>query len=161
MSTEIIVVPSLAEFPLIVALRESALAYASVHTAHLLGVALMVGCVVAFDLRILGVNRAIRVDHLAKHLLPLALCALVLIVPTGLAMFAVHSGDLLTSRLFILKMSLLMLSSALAIVFHTGPYRSVERWHTDVPAPKLARVVAALSIVVWLAVLLCASLLRA
>ena len=160
MSTEIIAVRGFGEFPLISALRDSAVAYACVKATHLVGVILIMGPVLAFDLRVLGVSRAIAVEHLARHLLPLAAVGVVFAVPTGLAMFAVHTDDLLLSRVFTLKMALLTLSASLAIIFHLGPYRNVAQWSVDHQAPVMARGIVLLSAACWFAVLVCATLLR-
>ena len=92
--------------------------------------------------------------------MPLALASLLLIVPTGLLMFAVHSGELLTSSLFALKMLLVLSGGILAVVFHTGPYTSVAAWASEVNPPVSAKLCAVGSILGWLAVIVCASQLR-
>ena len=143
------------QLPLAVAMRESAWLFPAAGAVHLAGVALLVGAVAAFDLRVLGVNTRVPVDHLARHLLPLAVAALALIVPTGLAMFAAKASDLLASRLFTIKMGLLFAHLVNAVLFHTGPYRSCAAWQVGVPAPVAAKLCALTSLVGWLAVLAC------
>ena len=143
------------QLPLAVAMRESAWLFPAAGAVHLAGVALLVGAVAAFDLRVLGVNTRVPVEHLARHLLPLAVAALVLIVPSGLAMFAAKASDLLASRLFTIKMGLLFAHLVNAVLFHTGPYRSWAAWRVGVPAPAAAKLCALVSLVGWLAVLAC------
>ena len=143
------------QLPLAVAMRESTWLFPAASAVHLAGVALLVGAVVAFDLRVLGVSPRVPVEHLARHLLPLAVAALVLIVPTGLAMFAAKASDLLASRLFTIKMGLLFAHLVNAVLFHAGPYRSSRTWQVDVPAPAAAKACALASLVGWLAVLAC------
>lgn len=160
MSGDVIAVPGLAELPFVVAIRDDPSLYGLVKTAHLLGVALLIGPVIAFDLRVLGLNRRLAVADFGRHLLPLAVAALVLIVPSGLAMFAVHSADLVASGAFALKMALLLAGGILAVAFHAGPYRSVASWNRDVRPPGLARLIAAVSMTGWIVMLYLAAALR-
>ncbi len=160
MTTEVVPVPGIEALPFAVALREDGFLLGCIQAVHLIGVALLAGPVIAFDLRLLGLNKHISVEHLARHLLPLAVAALVLIVPTGLAMFAAHAPDYLANRIFALKMLLFFLGGVLAIVFHTGPYRSVSTWPAHTAPPWPARACAAASLGGWCAVIVCGALLR-
>lgn len=158
--TDVVVVPGLDALPFAAALRDGPVLMTIVKTAHLTGIALMVGCVIAFDLRVLGLNAHIAIQQLARHLLPPAVLSLTLILPSGVAMFAAHAGDLLNNRLFALKMALILLGAVLAVVFHTGPYRDAEQWDRDRRVPVAARAIAVASILGWLAVIACAVAMR-
>ena len=68
--------------PLARMMRESLWAYPIVETIHIVGFVILVGSVVMFDLRVLGLSKGISVRALSRHLLPWSLAALVLIVPT-------------------------------------------------------------------------------
>ncbi len=120
---------------------------------------MLVGAVTVFDLRVLGFGRSIPVRALARLCLPWAVLSLLLIVPTGSLLFLAHADVLLTSRVFLLKMGLLMLAAVVAIGFHTGPYRSVDTWNIDAVAPLLARVCAVASMLIWVAVIFAGTLL--
>jgi len=141
------------------AMRENLWLYPSVEIVHIVGFVMLVGSVVMFDLRVLGLSRQVPVRALARHLLPWSLAALVLIVPSGLLMFAAHANDFISNRAFQLKMGLLLAAGINAAIFHTGPYRSVEQWDTAVAAPGWARVSVALSIAIWLSIIACGRLL--
>ena len=141
------------------AMRESLWLYPSVEIVHILGFVTLVGAVAMFDLRVLGLSKAIPVRALARHLLPWSVGALLLIVPSGLLMFAAHAGDFLGNRAFQLKMALLLTAGMNAAIFHTGPYRSVDSWNTHSAAPAGARLSAAISLVVWVAIICCGRLL--
>lgn len=141
------------------AMRESLWLYPAVEVVHIVGFVILVGSVLMFDLRVLGLNRQISVRALGRHLLPWSWAALVLIVPTGFLMFTAHANDFLANKAFQLKMALLMTAGLNAIAFHTGPYQSVKDWDTDVPAPLAAKASVAASIVLWLAVIACGRLL--
>lgn len=141
------------------AMREWLWLYPAVQIAHIFGFTILVGSAVMFDLRVLGLSKQIPVRALARHLLPWSLAALVMIVPTGLLMFAAHADDFLNNRAFQIKMALLLAAGMNAAMFHTGPYQSVRSWDTEAAAPVLARASAALSIALWIGVISCGRLL--
>jgi hypothetical protein len=141
------------------AMREMLWLYPAVEIVHIVGFTILVGSVVMFDLRVLGLSRSISVRALARHLLPWSVCALLLIVPTGLMMFSAHAADFLGNRAFQLKMALLLAAGMNAGIFHTGPYSSVASWDTHAAAPAMARVSVALSIAIWIAIISCGRLL--
>ena len=141
------------------AMREWLWLYPAVEIVHIFGFAILVGSIVMFDLRVLGLSRQISVRALSRHLLPWSLAALVLIVPTGLMMFSAHAGDFLNNRAFQLKMALLLTAGMNAAMFRAGPYQTVKSWDTHATAPVLARISVALSIVLWIGVISCGRLL--
>ena len=140
-------------------LREQPVLYAGIKTVHIVGFTILVGAVVMFDLRVLGLSRTLSVRALARHLLPWSVAALLLILPSGLAMFAAHAGDLIASRAFQLKMALILAAGMNAAFFHTGPYTSVASWDANATAPMSARLCVAASIAIWVAVIACGTLL--
>ena len=141
------------------AMREWLWLYPGVEIIHIVGFTLLVGSVVMFDLRVLGLSKAIPVRRLSRHLLPWSLGALVLIVPTGLLMFSAHASDFLTNRAFQLKMALLLSAGLNAAYFRMGPYQTVTSWDVEAPAPPAAKLSVALSLVLWLGVISCGRLL--
>lgn len=145
--------------PLSRAMRYSLWLYPIVETAHIAGFAVLVGAVVLFDLRVLGMSRFVPVRALGRHLLPWAMGSLLLIVPAGLMMFSAHPHDFLGNPVFLLKLTLLALAGANALAFHAGIYRGVHEWNVNLPSPALARVHALASILIWIAVIACGRLL--
>jgi hypothetical protein len=141
------------------AMREWLWLYPGVEIAHIVGFTLLVGSVVMFDLRVLGLSKGIPVRRLSRHLLPWSVGALAIIVPTGLLMFSAHASDFLTNRAFQLKMALLLTAGLNAAYFHMGPYQGVKSWDVDAPAPLAAKLSVALSLVLWLGVISCGRLL--
>ncbi|HVB47736.1 MAG TPA: DUF6644 family protein [Burkholderiales bacterium] len=147
--------------PLGQALRDSHLVFGAVATVHLLGVALLFGSIVVLDLRLLGLSRSISVRRLAGHILPWTLISFVLIVPAGLTMFVAHAGKLIASRLFAVKMGLIFAGAVNAAAFHAGVFRSAAAWDTERMPPLAARAAAALSLLIWISVLVCGRMLVA
>lgn len=147
------------QFAIAKAMREWLWLYPAVEIVHIVGFAILVGSVVMFDLRVLGLSKRISVRALSRHLLPWSLGALVLIVPSGLLMFSAHAGDFLANRAFQLKMALLIVAGLNATFFHTGPYQSVKAWDIDATAPFFAKASVIASLFIWLAILSCGRLL--
>jgi hypothetical protein len=145
--------------PLARMMRESLWAYPIVETIHIVGFAILVGSVIMFDLRVLGLSKQVSVRALARHLLPWSWASLALVVPTGFLMFLAHATDFLGNGSFKLKMALLMAAGINTVIFHTGPYQSVGAWDTGVAAPFSAQASVAASIAIWISIIACGRLL--
>lgn len=134
------------------AINGSSWLYPAANVAHVLGIVLVVGPVLAFDFRLLGLTRAGNVRDLARVLLPWSLVGLAIAVPAGLVLFASDSTALLSNPAFRLKLLLLLLAGSNAVTLHaSGALRSVAAG--EVPLrPKLH---AALSVLLWFAIVAC------
>jgi hypothetical protein len=150
---------ALAASPLAVALRGSSALHAAVASVHLVGVALLVGSIAALDLRLLGLSRKLSVRRLAAHLLPWSAASFLLIVPSGLLMFLARAEELIGSPLFALKMTLIAAAGINAAVFHAAVFRGASDWDVDVAPPWQARAAAALSLAIWVSVIVCGRML--
>ena len=140
-------------------MRDSLWLFPLVETVHIIGFSILVGAVIMFDLRILGVSKRISVRMLARHLLPWSVGALLLIVPTGTLMFASEASDLVGNRAFVVKMLLLMLAGANAGAFHLGSFRDAELWDQNAPSPTGAKLHAIASMLIWIGVITCGRLI--
>jgi hypothetical protein len=142
-----------------VAMRQSLWLYPIVEIVHLAGIGLLFGSIAILDLRLLGISRNLPVRRLAAHVLPWTAASFLLIVPSGLAMFTAHAGDLIASPVFALKMGLILAAGVNAAVFHAGAMRTASDWDVNRAPPRAARVAAALSLLAWVAVIACGRLL--
>ena len=133
--------------------------YPIVEIFHIIGFSVLVGSIVMFDLRILGLSKDIPVASMARHLVRWSLLSLLFVIPAGIMMFTAHPSDFITNKIFLLKLTLIALAGINAALFHMGVYRGVTSWNALVTAPKLARVQALLSLVIWIAVISCGRLL--
>lgn len=129
------------------ALRESSWAYPALEGVHLLGVALLLGNLVLFELRVLGIGNKIELRALARMALPLALLGFALAAGAGLSMFASQPLELLENPAFRWKMLLIFAAGGNAAWFHA---RGALSKHDT-----LARLQALASLALWLAVLGC------
>jgi hypothetical protein len=128
-------------------LRQSQWTYPAVNTAHLLGIALLVGAVVPMDLRLIGLWRAdMALRPVLRLLQPVAAAGAALAVLTGLLLFTVQARDYAAMRLFAAKLALVAVGLGHALAWGGGLGA----------APRLRqRVAGAVSLAVWLAVLTC------
>jgi hypothetical protein len=141
------------------AMRQWLWLYPIVEIVHILGFVVLVGAAVLFDLRLLGVAGHLPITGLARHHLRWARLALLLIVPSGLLMFAAHATEMAENPAFQLKLVFILLAGANAAVFHRGAFQSVELWDRDVPAPVGAKLAAVLSLALWTGAIACGRLL--
>jgi len=132
-------------------MRQSLWAYPAANLVHLLGLVLLVGPILLFDLRMIGVGRG-QISALAasRLLTPFAVLGAALAVMTGPLMFAADAKSLSTNTLLIVKLSLVALAIANAGVFRALWSGRLAAWDTQAPA--VARMQAAASIVLWLTV---------
>jgi hypothetical protein len=147
----------LAATPPALAMRGTTWLYPAVEIVHIVGFAVLVGAVAMFDLRVLGFGRDLPVRLLARHLLPWSVGSMLLVLPSGLLLFAAEAPDLAANRVFLLKLALIAVAGLNALAFHGRPYRAAERWASR--APPRARLHAVLSLLLWLAVIACGRLL--
>ncbi len=140
------------------AMRQWLWLYPAVEVVHIAGIGLLFGSIAVLDLRLLGFSRSMPVRRLAGHVLPWTAASFALIVPSGLMMFTAHATEFVQSGVFVLKMLLIMAAGLNAALFHTTVFRGSAAWDTAAP-PGAARGFAAVSLLLWIAVIACGRLL--
>jgi hypothetical protein len=128
-------------------LQSHAWAYPVLEMVHIFGIALLLGNLVALELRVFGRSAQLPLQPLARLTLTIAVTGFSLAAGSGLLMFASHPGELLANRAFTLKMLLIFAAGCNAAWFHGR--RSLTR--CDGPA----RALLLASTLIWLAVLAC------
>src|SRR4051812_16382855 len=142
------------ELPWAAALRESENAYPLIETVHVLSIAVIVGTVVAVDLRVLGlILKAEPVTRVGKALLPTTWYGFLIMLLTGVPLFAAQAVQLYSNPAFRLKILLLALAGVNALLFHKTTYRVVSDWDHGITTPLSARVFALTSIALWSAII--------
>lgn len=129
-------------------MRTSSIAYPVANLIHLLGLVLLVGGIGVVDLRLLGFGRKIPLAPLARFLTPLAALGVMLMLASGLMLFAADAVPLLRAPMFGWKLAVIGLALLNALGFQALWRGRVAAWE-DAPPP-LARAMAALSIGLWL-----------
>lgn len=129
------------------ALKSSVWAYPALEVVHICGIALLLGNLMLLEMRVFGRGALLDVKALASLSLGIAGAGFLLAALTGLLMFASQATELLTNRVFTLKMVLLMLAGCNAAWFHGRA--SLEKLDMT------ARLQMLLSSFIWLAVVAC------
>lgn len=129
-------------------MRTSPIAYPAANLAYLFGLVLLASGIGAVDLRVLGFGRAMPLAALARFLAPLAVAGVLLMLASGTMLFAADAAPLLRSPLFGWKLAVIALALVNALVFEGLWRRRLENWTGRVPLA--ARLMAGLSIVLWL-----------
>lgn len=143
---------------LVAAMRDHAWPYPVANVIHVLGVALLVGAILALDARLLGAARnAVAADGAARLLLPVATAGAALAVPSGILLFLVDASALTDNRLMQAKVALLLAGAANAVAFHLLWRHHLRDW--DLLRPPAGRAQAGVSLVIWIAVLSCGRLI--
>jgi hypothetical protein len=123
------------------------IAYPALEVVHVVGIALLVGNLVLFELRVWGFGPQLPLQPLARLALRLCLIGFALIGASGLLMFAGQPAELLANRSFVIKMGLVMLAGLNAAWFHArGSLNLLDRE---------ARLQTVVSMGLWLAVIIC------
>ncbi len=142
-----------------VAIRQSLWLYPALEIVHILGIVILVGAALFFDLRLLGFSKNLPIAGMSNYLLPWSRRGLILVIPSGFLLFITNAGALGLDPTFWLKMALLAVAGLNALLFH----RFVSGRQLD---PKISpksplhyKIQALVSIVVWIAVITCGRLL--
>jgi hypothetical protein len=98
------------------AMKHSSWLYPTVESMHIWGIGMLFGSVVIMDLRVLGLGSKLAMSDLSRLGILVAFIGFGLAVLTGSLMFITQASELIGSRLFILKMCLIFLLLANAII---------------------------------------------
>lgn len=135
-------------------LRSNVLAMPWVNAIHVLCVTLVFGTVLVVDLRLLGLfDRGRAVTRVSDEMLRLTWAAFIGAVITGALFFAANATTYWFNMAFRFKMLAILAAGVNMLVFQFVTYRGVAAWNQDAPTPRAARVAAALSILLWVTVL--------
>lgn len=122
-------------------------AYPALESVHVFGIALLVGNLLALEVRVWGRATQLPVVALARLSLSIAVAGFLIAATSGLLMFASQPAELLANRAFTLKMGLVACAGINAAWFHARDgLRKLDR---------LARAQTAFSLGLWIAVMIC------
>lgn len=139
---------------LAVHIRDSLFAFPLIESTHVIGLTLVFGTIAIIDLRLLGLastNRSFQ--RLAADILKWTWVAFAVSAATGSLMFITNAAVYYHNAYFRAKIALLFLAAINMLVFELTTRRTVAQWDRDASAPPLGRAVAAVSLVLWISVI--------
>jgi hypothetical protein len=127
--------------------------YPAINSIHLLGLVMGVGAIGILDLRFAGLWRAIPIEPMARALTPIAVTGFIILIASGLLLFAADGRALAGSGTFRTKLLLIALALSNAAAFRLAYGGRLSLWEFEPPA--MGRAMAVASIGLWLSVGLC------
>ena len=132
-------------------LATTAWLYSSVSVIHYFTLLFFIGTIVLVDLRILGVaGRGQTISLLADQLLPWTWIGFTLATISGFLLFATDAGDYAPDHVFQAKMLVILLALIFTVIVHRGH----RKWNQLSAIPLGVKVIAALSLLLWLGAIL-------
>jgi uncharacterized protein DUF6644 len=137
-------------------IRENDVLFPLIESVHVLAICLVVGSILAVDLRLLGLAWSNRsVSSVTRGVLPLTWGAFVVAVGSGGLMFISNATKYLGNGFFIAKMILIGVAGLNMLMFHFISAKDQPRWDNQALPPLSARLAGGISMVLWIAVVAC------
>lgn len=135
------------------AVLASSWAWIAGETLHFIGMALLIGIVGLLDLRMLGMVKGLALRPLLR-LLPWAVLGFVINAATGVSFVAAQPSQYLYNIAFWLKMLFIAVAGLNVLFFYvTGLSARVDAVGSDQDVARAAKVVAAVSLFLWVGVI--------
>ena len=137
-------------------IRENEYLFPLIESVHVLAVCLVVGSILAVDLRLLGAAYTRQpVSRVTKGILPLTWCAFCVAIASGSLLFISNATKYLANGYFDTKILLIGAAGLNMAVFHLIGAKDLPRWESAAVPPLAARLAGGLSIMLWIAVIVC------
>jgi hypothetical protein len=135
-------------------IRGSLYLFPLIESTHVFGLALVFGTIAIIDLRLLGIaSTERRVTRMWSDILKWTWAAFALTALTGALMFITNATVYYHNFYFRTKMLLLALTGVNMLVFDLTARRTLPVWDKEPAAPRTGRIVAALSLVMWIGII--------
>jgi hypothetical protein len=138
--------------------RDSYWSWPILETLHFTGMALLIGAVGLFDLRVLGMAKAIPPAALHR-LIPWGIAGLALNVITGTLFFIGYPDQYTYNPAFHFKLGFLVLAGLNIVAFYGTAFAEVKAMPAGADAPLRSKVITAISLGSWVSVIVCGRLL--
>lgn len=140
--------------PLATGIRQSDLLFPLIEGSHILALALSVGLIVVFDLRLLRLAfRGEPVSRIMRQVMPWVRPGFAIVLLTGVLLFAAHAEKVYANIFFRFKFLFLLLAGINALFYQVRYYPKMAEWDTAPVVPMGARLTAVLSLVLWAGVI--------
>ena len=132
---------------------ESAWAFPTIESIHVIALVTVIGSIAVMDLRLLGLaSRQSAVTAMSNDTLPWTWVAFILAAISGSLLFVSKASGYAANPWFLLKMGTLVLAGANMAVFHLSVWRTVHEWDSDCVVPTAGKIAGGLSLFFWILV---------
>ncbi len=133
-------------------------AYAAAETLHFFGLTLLLGTVGVFDLRVLGVAKAIPPAALHK-LIPWGIAGFLINLTTGAAFVIAHPHQYAFNLGFRVKVALILIAGLNVLLFYGTAFREVKEMPAGADATARGKLITGISLSSWMGVLILGGLI--
>lgn len=133
--------------------REDPFAFPLLESIHVVAVMVVVGTIALLDMRLLGLasrNRTVR--GLSHDVLPWTWAGFIAATVSGVLLMTGQAGAYAGNTQFRLKIALMAAAGINMLVFHLVTWRRIDQWDRDPLPPAAARFAGALSLLLWIGV---------
>ena len=123
-------------------------------SGHFIGLTLLLGSIAVWDLRLIGFLRGVPVSAFHR-LVPFAIAGFAINLSTGSLFLMTEPDQYVYNAAFHLKMLCLLLAGLNVAVFYLVVFRKIAALGPDEQAPLLARASGAISLMLWIGVIIC------
>ena len=136
------------------AIRQADLLVPLIEGTHILALSISVGLIMVFDLRLLRIAfRGEPASRIMRQIMPWALPGFAIMIVSGLLLFVTQAEKAYTNTFFRFKILSLVLAGLNALYYQLKFYPKMAEWDTASVVPAGARLSAALSLVLWAAII--------
>ena len=136
-------------------IRESVWTFPVVETTHVLALAISVGVLIWFDLRLLGWGMKHQpISQIHKQIMPYAAFGFIIMFVSGVLLFWSEAEKCYLSGFFRAKVVFLFLAGFNAMIFEFKTKKTIEEWDKYPIPPAKARIAGWMSIISWAAVII-------
>jgi len=127
-------------------------------SVHFIGLSLLLGTVGVFDLRLLGLARSVSLTALHK-LVPWGVLGYSLNVTTGTMFLTTAPDQYIYNPAFLTKMLIMLGAGVNMLIFYSTTSNAVKSHLPSVIALNRGRIIGAVSLTCWMAVIVCGRLI--
>lgn len=139
-------------------IRESLIIYPLLQVFHILGFSLLAGAVTMMNLRVMGLGRQFSIADGARYFMPWAWLGFAVVLVTGGNMAISFIEVFAVNTVMHIKLILIGIVASHAAVRHYRIHKGLINWDSS-GAPISAKLLAALSVLLWISVITMGKLL--
>jgi hypothetical protein len=127
-----------------------------VRMAHILSISAFFGAIILLDLRLVGLKRMVQLRPLSELVMPFVYWTFGIGIATGALLFFYDPVHVASHAYFSLKLILIVLGMFNAAAFNRKGFGVALA--TPGAMPRHARIIGAVSLLIWVGVMICATL---